>query len=180
MATIATLRDIVDALIESAKEENKLDEATSNVESFYKIIFSNDELKNILSNSIFDVEERKSVVKDMCEKASFSSLTGGFISLIVDMDKFKAFVNSKELVLGKLKEAAGKISAELISAEQLSENDVEKVKNALSKATGKDVDISLKVDSSIIGGMIAKVEDKVYDSSIKTQLERMRGVLSPS
>lgn len=180
MATIATLRDIVDALIESAKEENKLDEVTSNVEAFYGIISSNDELKNILSNSIFDIEERKEVATDICEKALFSKLTSGFMSLIVDMDKFKPFVNSKELVLGKLKEAAGKISAELISAQQLSESEVDKVKNALSKATGKDVEISLKVDSSIIGGLIAKVEDKVYDSSIKTQLERMRGVLSPS
>lgn len=180
MATIATLRDIVDALIESAKGENKLDEVTSNIESFYEIISSSEELKNILSNTIFDIEERVSVVNELCKSASFSSLTSGFMSLVVEMDKFKAFINSKELVLGKLKEAAGKISAELISAENLSENDIKRVKNALSEATGKDIDISVKVDSSIIGGLIAKVEDKVYDSSVKTQLERMRGVLSPS
>ncbi|MGH7885876.1 MAG: ATP synthase F1 subunit delta [Thermodesulfobacteriota bacterium] len=180
MATIATLRDLIDALIESAKEEKKLGEVTSNLELFYGFIFSNEELKDILSNTIFDVEERKSVVKEICAKSSLSNLTGGFLSLVVEMGKFKAFLNSKELVIGKLKEAAGKISAELITAEELASSDFEKIKEAISKATGKEVEILVKVDPSIIGGMIAKVEDRVYDSSIKTQLERMRGVLSPS
>lgn len=180
MATIATLRDIVDALIESANEEKRLEEVTSQVESFYDLVSRKEELKGILTNSIFDIEERKSVVEEICKEASITGLTSGFLSLVVEMEKFRAFVNSKEMILGKLKEAAGKISAELVSAKQLDQSDVEKIKSALTKATGKQVDVSLVVDPSIIGGMIAKVEDKVYDSSIKTQLERMRGVLSPS
>lgn len=180
MATVATLRDIVDALIQSAKEENRLGEVTSQVEAFYGFIENKEELRGILTNSIFDIEERKSVVEDVCKEASITGLTSGFLSLVVEMDKFRAFLNSKEMILGKLNEAAGKISAEIVAAKQLDQSDLEKIKSALAGATGKQVDVSVVIDPTIIGGMIAKVEDRVYDSSIKTQLERMRGVLSPS
>ena len=180
MATIATLRDLLEALIVSAKEENRLEEVTSNLETFYETVFLNEQLRNILSNTIFDIEERKEVVRDISTKASFSGITSGFLSLVVEMERFKSFINSKELVLSKLNQAAGRVTAELVSSEKLGENDIQRVKDALAKATGKKVDLLLIVDPSIIGGMIAKVEDRVYDSSLKTHLERMRGVLSPS
>jgi len=45
---------------------------------------------------------------------------------------------------------------------------------------GQEVEVSSKVDPEIIGGIIAKVEDRVFDGSIKTQLEKIRGVLSQS
>ena len=59
MATIATLRDLVDALIVSAKQENQLQEVTSNLTSFFDLIDTNNQLKGSLLSSIFDVEERK-------------------------------------------------------------------------------------------------------------------------
>ncbi|NIP29518.1 MAG: ATP synthase F1 subunit delta [Candidatus Dadabacteria bacterium] len=180
MATIATLRDLLDALIVSAKEENELQEVTLNIYSFYETLETNDKLKNALINSIFDIKERKAVISDFCSNSDFSHLTSGFLSLVVEMGKFNALLDSKENIISKLKEAAGRISADITSAERLADEDLERIKNALSRATGKDVEISVNIDPSIIGGIMAKVEDKVYDNTIKTQLERMRGVLSPS
>lgn len=180
MATVAALRDLVDALIISAKEENKLQEVTSNINTFFEVINDNNLLKSGLLNSVFDISERKNVVSDFCKGSNFSNLTEGFLSLVVEMDKIKALLNSKESVIAKLKEAAGKIEAEITVANKLSEEDINRIKNALSQSTGKDVEVTVNIDSSIIGGIVAKVEDKVFDNSIKTQLERMRDVLSPS
>ena len=180
MATIATLRDLVDALIVSAKQENKLQEVTSNITSFFSSIESNNQLKNGLLSSVFDVNERKNVVSDFSKKANFSNLTEGFLSLVVEMGKINALLDSKENIISKLKEAAGKISADITTAKELSESDLSRIKSALSKATGKEVEVSVNIDPSIVGGILAKVEDKVYDNTIKTQLERMRDVLSPS
>ena len=180
MATIATLRDIVDALVVSAQQENDLDSVTTDVITFYDKLGSNDELRSSLLNSVFETEEKQKVLSDYCSNLSFSNLTSGFLSLIVEMDKFKSFLDSREVIISRLKQAAGKVSAEITVAKQLSDNDYERIKNALAKATGKDVEVTVSIDPEVIGGIIAKVEDKVYDNSIKTQLERMRGVLSPS
>ena len=180
MATIATLRDLVDALIVSAKQENQLQEVTSNLTSFFDLVDTNNQLKGSLLSSIFDVEERKNIVSDFSKASNFSNITEGFLSLVVEMGKINALFDSKHSIVSKLKEAAGKISAEITTAKELSEGDLSRIKGALSKATGKEIEVSVNIDPSIIGGILAKVEDKVYDNTIKTQLERMRDVLSPS
>jgi len=55
-----------------------------------------------------------------------------------------------------------------------------RVKAKLTEVMGQEVEVVSKVDPQIIGGIIAKVEDKVFDGSIKTQLERIRSTLSQS
>jgi F-type H+-transporting ATPase subunit delta len=80
----------------------------------------------------------------------------------------------------KIRKASGKVRAEIIMAINPSESDLSRVKEALSKLIERDVEIIVKVDPTILGGVIAKVEDKMFDGSIKTQLERIRDILSVS
>ena len=78
------------------------------------------------------------------------------------------------------RKASGKIKAEIVMASNPSEEDLSRVKAKLTEVMGQEVEVTSKVDPQIIGGIIAKVEDKVFDGSIKTQLERIRGILSQS
>ena len=119
-------------------------------------------------------------MEDFLEAASFLDITKRFILLVLEMEKVSALLGSREAVLARLDEAVGKVTAEITSARDLSPGDVERLSAALRAATGKTVEVSLKVDSSMIGGIKAQVGDKVYDNSVRTQLERIRGVLSPS
>ena len=98
--------------------------------------------------------------------------------LACELDKFGAMLNQKELIIRKLAQAAGKLKAEITSARTLTENELGRIKELLSKRTGKDVEISADVDASIIGGLITKIENKVYDNSIKTRLEKLRSALT--
>jgi len=180
MASIATLRDLSEALIESAKQENKLDKITSDIEDFYSILSSSPELKNVLWSSTYDLKEREGVTKDIASKRGYDSLTSNFLSLILELGKFKSLLNSEQTFVQKLRKASGKIKAEIVMASNPSEEDLSKVKAKLTEVMGQEVEVTHKVDSEIIGGIIAKVEDKVFDGSIKTQLERIRGILSQS
>ena len=180
MASIATLRDLSEALIESAKEENKLDKITSDLEDFYSVLSTSSELKNVLWSSTYDLKEREAVTRDIVSKRGYDALTGNFLGVVLELDKFKALLNSEQTFIQKLRKASGKIRAEIIMASNPSEEDLSKVKAKLTQLMGQDVDVTTKVDPAIIGGVIAKVEDKVFDGSIKTQLERIRGVLSQS
>jgi F-type H+-transporting ATPase subunit delta len=180
MASIATLRDLSEALIESAKQENKLDKITSDVEDFFAVISSIAELKNVLGSSTYELKEREEVTRDIASKRGYDTLTTNFLSLVLELDKFKSLLNSEQTFIQKLRKASGKIKAEVIMATSPSEEDLSKIKAKLIQVMGQEVDVSAKVDPGIIGGVIAKVEDKVFDGSIKTQLERIRGVLSHS
>lgn len=180
MASIATLRDLSEALVESAKQENKLDKITSDIEDFFEVISGSSELKNVLSSSTFELQERQGVASDIASKKSYDPLTTNFLVLVLELDKFKSLLNSEQTFVQKLRKASGKIKAEIVMASNPSEEDLNKVKAKLSEVMGQEIEVATKVDPEIIGGIIAKVEDKVFDGSIKTQLERIRGVLSQS
>ncbi|MFI5323305.1 MAG: ATP synthase F1 subunit delta [Thermodesulfobacteriota bacterium] len=180
MASIAALSDITEALVESAREEGKLDRVTSDVEDFFKLLSDAEEVRNILWSSTFDLQERKGIVEDIGAKRSYDKLTVNFLIVVLELDKFKSLVKSEQTVIEKLRKASGKLRAEVIMAIEPSESDLARIKSALTTAIGRDVEVTSKVDPGIIGGIITKVEDKVFDGSIKTQLERVRNVLTRS
>ena len=180
MASVATLKDLVDALIQSATEEKKLEEVTSNLESFFKLYSTEEDIKSSVGSSVFELDERKNIIMDICKQAGFSAFTANFLTLAIDLDKFKSLINNEEQVISKLKHASGVIKAEITAATNISDLDLQRVKDVLGKATGKQVEISVNIDPSVIGGIITRVEDKVFDNSVKTQLERIKGVLTPS
>jgi F-type H+-transporting ATPase subunit delta len=180
MASIATLRDLTEALIESAREEGKLDRVTSDLEDFFKLLSGAEEVRNILWSTIFDFKERNGIIEDIGRKKGYDKLTVNFLTVVIELDKFKSLVKSEQTVVEKLRKASGRLRAEVIMAAEPSESDLARIRSALIKAVGQDVEITSKVDPSIVGGIITKVEDKVFDGSIKTQLERMRNVLTRS
>ena len=180
MATVATLRDIVSALVDSASDERELSGVRADVESFFEKVSGSDELRDVLLSTVFSTEEKKAVLGDFLNTVSSLDITKRFFLLALEMDKIPALLGSRESVLTRLEEAAGKVTAEVTSARDLSPEDIERLSAALRVATGKTVEVSLSVDSSMIGGIKAQVGDRIYDNSVRTQLERIRGVLSPS
>ena len=180
MATVATLRDLVSALVDSAADAPELSGVADDMERFFAEISAADDLRGVLLSTVFSPEEKKAVAEDFLSGLSCLDVTRRFVLLAVEMDKVRALLESEDLVLARLADAAGEVSAEVTSAVGLSEEEVRRVSDALSRATGKKVSVSLTVDSSMIGGIRAKVGDRIYDNSVGTQLERIRGVLSPS
>lgn len=180
MATVATLRDLVSALVDSAADESELSGVRSDMESFFERVADSGELRDVLLSTVFPMEEKKAVLGDFLEASSSLEITRRFLLLVLEMEKVSALLGSREAVLAKLDESVGKVTAEITSARDLSQGDVERLSAALRAATGKTVEVSLKVDPYMIGGIKAQVGDKIYDNSVRTQLERIRGVLSPS
>ena len=178
MASVATLRDLIEALIESAKDENKLKKVTSDLVAFYNTISTHEELKHILGTPIYKIENRKAIVGDVCQKIGLDNLTINFIKLVIELEKFKTLINSQEPLIRRLRRVSGIQRAEVTFPEAPSEDDLNRIKGALERLTGNEIELIVKVDSRILGGLITKVEDKVFDGSINTQLERIRGVLS--
>jgi F-type H+-transporting ATPase subunit delta len=178
MASVATLRDLVEALIETAQRENKTKKVTYDIVSFYDVITADETLKKILGSSAYETSERISIINDLGERAGFDKLVTNFVSLAVELDKFKTLLKSKQSIVRRLRKASGISRAEIIFGENPSDSDLKKITEVLEKLTGDEVEIEVKIDPAIIGGIIVKVEDRVFDGSIKTQLERIREILT--
>lgn len=178
MASVATLRDLVEALIETAQRENKTKKVTNDIVSFYNVITADETLKKILGSSAYETSERISIIDDLGERAGFDKLVTNFVSLAIELDKFKTLLKSKQSILRRLRKASGISRAEITFGEKPSDLDLKKITEGLERLTGDEVEIEVKIDPAIIGGIIVKVEDRVFDGSIKTQLERIREILT--
>jgi F-type H+-transporting ATPase subunit delta len=108
----------------------------------------------------------------------FDEITVNFLNLAIELDRFKTLVKSQEPFMQKVRKASGRVRAEVVMPVNPSEADLRRIKEALNKLVERDVELTLKIDPEILGGVVAKVEDKVFDGSVRTQLERIRRALS--
>ncbi len=179
MATIATLKDLVDALTETGFENNNLETIITDLKTFFNVVSTNLEIKNVLGTSAFEVDEKSHVISDISGKVNLLNETKNFLILAVELDKFSRLLSKQDEIIRRLEQSAGKLKAEIVSAGSMSETDLNRIKDSLYKATGRNVELTVNVDPSIIGGLITIIGDKVFDNSIKTQLEKIQGVLTP-
>ena len=179
MATIATLKDLVDALTETGLENNNLETIITDLKTFFNVVSTNLEIKNVLGTSAFKVDEKSHVISDISGKVNLLNETKNFLILAVELDKFSRLLSKQDEIIRRLEQSAGKLKAEIISAGSMSETDLNRIKDSLYKATGRNVELTVNVDPSILGGLITIIGDKVFDNSIKTQLEKIQGVLTP-
>jgi F-type H+-transporting ATPase subunit delta len=97
-----------------------------------------------------------------------------FLLLLFDKGRI-GFVSSINEYYQKLAdELKGVARASLVSATELSDEGVEKIRKALSKKTGREIILETKQDPTLIGGIVTKIGDLVLDGSVKTQLLNMR------
>ena len=100
-----------------------------------------------------------------------------FLLLLFDKGRI-GFIGSIDDFYQKLADELNGIArASLVSATELSDDTVEKIRAALSNKTNKEIILEVEQDSELIGGIVTKIGDLVWDGSIKTQLSNMRETL---
>jgi len=77
-----------------------------------------------------------------------------------------------------LDQIENRVRARVVAAASLSKNEESRIKDALSKISGKEVALEVEVDESLLGGVVAYMGSQVYDGSIKNQLMQIKDNLS--
>jgi F-type H+-transporting ATPase subunit delta len=101
-----------------------------------------------------------------------------FFSLLIDQRRLVDFPAIRDEFERLASEDAGLRRAEIVSAGALRDDQLEGLRRALSNRTGSEVEITVRVDPSLLGGVIAKVGDLVFDGSLRTQLRQLRANLA--
>lgn len=161
------------ALVLIGRADNRLADVEDELFQFATILKSNDQLRNTLNDANVAIEERIAVIDKILEGKALNT-TKGIISMLVASEHSGLL---DEIVDAFVKEAAKTRSKEVATirtAVALDEATVEKIAAALSKRTGKDLDVKVIVDESVMGGIIANVGDEVIDGSVKTRLAKLK------
>jgi F-type H+-transporting ATPase subunit delta len=161
------------SLFQLAIEENKLDAIAADVDLIYGALKSHKELRSVIMSPIFKSDVKLSVL-DSIFTGKVSVETGNFIKVVVGKGREALLESICERFFALKNEHLGIANAEIKTAFKLSEAQIDEIKNKLSAILNKKINISVKIDKEIIGGFVARVDDTVYDASVKHQLDIMR------
>ena len=128
----------------------------------------------ILLSPKHDAEVKKGVVEAIASKKGFNPTTKNFLLLLVDKGRLPLLPEMYRSYQKLSDEKAGRMNAAAVTASQLTEPLIKEIVTSLEKRTGKKVSLSSEVEPALIGGVIIKIGDIIYDGSIKTQLNKLR------
>lgn len=161
------------ALFQLAKEAGQEDAVGVEIEQF-NTAYTTSELHQVLSNPAFAADVRKKILSQVMQSQQFSSLTVRFLSLLLERDRLAHLAGIVSCYRRSLNQAKGRVEAKVISASALDDSMVERVRAQLRGISGKEVVLQQEVDASLLGGLLVELEGKVYDGSVRTQLEKMK------
>lgn len=173
MARDELVHGYAEALFKVVKAEDELDRVEDELFRVGKLLEQEYELKQALSDQSADAAQRVKMFEELLG-GKVHPHTLGLVSFIVAQGRARQLPQILEEVSALAAEARQSVLAEVRSAIPLDEEHQKKIAAALSKATGKKVEVKALVDPSVIGGIYAKVGDTVIDGTIKRRLEQLK------
>lgn len=162
------------ALFELARETDAIDHVKADLERFDALIAESPDLLRLVRSPVFSADEQVAALSAVLQRAGIGGLAEKFLKLVTTnrrlfavRDMIKGF---RELVAGH----KGQATAEITVAEPLKNDHVAALKSALKAVSGKDIDLNVKIDPAILGGLVVKLGSRMVDTSLRTKLNAIR------
>jgi F-type H+-transporting ATPase subunit delta len=174
--TSARIDGYARALFEVARAEGTTDEVEDELFRFARSFESSDALRNTLTDEMIPAAKRQAIVEDLLGGRATQTTTQ-LISMVVGSGRARDL----PAIIDKLVERASSEKelevAEVRSAVPLSPDQEARLAAALTSATGKQVNLKVVVDPSVLGGLVATVGDTVIDGSVRTRIDQLKSRL---
>ena len=177
MKNLAVSRRYAKALILIGQEDGQAEQYNAELESVVGLFDTQEDFETALINPLFNKNDRKKVLEAVLAATDLSEIMKSFLILLFDKGRIGFLREIASYYKDLADELKGVVKASIVSATELSSEAVEKIKESLSKKTGKTIVLNVEQDPGLIGGVVTKIGDLVMDGSIKTQLMNMRETL---
>ncbi len=165
------------ALFELARDENSVDQVRGDLDKFEAILNDSADLKRLVRSPVFAADIQLKALSAVLDKAGIAGTTAKCLKVLTANRRLFAVsdvIRAHRALVAKFK---GEATAEVTVAEQLNDKNLDALKAALKSVTGKDVALNVKVDPSIIGGLVVKLGSRMVDSSLRTKLNSIKNAM---
>jgi F-type H+-transporting ATPase subunit delta len=164
------------ALFEIARAEGTLDEVEDELFRFARSYESSDALRNALTDEQIPAAKRQAIVEDLLGGKATSTTTQ-LVSMVVGSGRGRDLPAIIDKLVARASSAKNLEVAEVRTAVALTADQQDRLRAALVNATGKQVNLKVVVDPSVIGGIVATVGDTVIDGSVRTRIDQLKSRL---
>ena len=154
--------------------ENDLDNTGKQLQSITEVYKENSELRQVLSDSKVSSRVKLEILKDVLSKLKVSKLVDTFIRYLLAKRRINILPDIERAFNLLLQEKLGRIEAKVTTASELPKDTVKKLVDAISSYSGKEIEVNVTIDPSIIGGIVTRIGSTVIDGSIQTYLNQIR------
>jgi F-type H+-transporting ATPase subunit delta len=161
-------------LFELASEEKATEEVSRQLSTFQSAIDQSEDLSRLVRSPVFSSEDQVSALGAVAGQLGITGTTLNFLKLVAKNRRLSVIPDMIKAFATLLAASKGEVAGEVTSAEPLSAAQLADLKAALKSALGRDVALTTRVDSSLLGGLIVKVGSRMMDNSLKTKLQTLK------
>jgi F-type H+-transporting ATPase subunit delta len=162
------------ALFDLARETNAIDAVKSDLDRFDALVADSADLYRLVRSPVFSTEEQLRALSAVLDRAGIGGLAAKFLKLVTMNRRLFAARDMARAYRELVAKYKGEATAEVTVAEQLKDDHLTALRAALKAVSGKDVDLNIKVDPAIIGGLVVKLGSRMVDTSLRTKLNAIK------
>jgi F-type H+-transporting ATPase subunit delta len=177
LSTNAIAKRYAKALVQIGSEAGTVDGFNAELARFSSLITESRELAAVFGNPAYGIGAKSEILKELVTKLQVSPMVSNLLMLLLERGRITVLPQIAECYGAFADELSGIIRPTLSSGLPLDAAQIEEIRAALAKSTGKTVELKVEVDPSLIGGVVTKIGGKVFDGSVRTQLARIQDIL---
>ena len=178
MVTGSLARRYARAVLEIGTANGNLDKLGADLRSLAKAMHESAELVTALTNPAIRRADRRRVIDGLLQRIGAEPNTKNLVYLLLDGERMSSLESISREVDAMIEAKSGRTVAEVTSAKPLDAAQLSQITAALEKLSGKKVAVTRREDPNLLGGVVAKLGDTVYDGSLRTQLRTLRDELT--
>lgn len=165
------------AIFELAKDDNSLPQVREDADALAAALNESADLRDLIHSPVYGREDQKAAIGAVADAMGLHPLTGNTLRLMADRRRLFVLPDLIGALRALIAEENGEITADVVAAKDLSDDQRGRLAETLRKSFGRDVNINLSVDETLIGGLVVKVGSKMIDTSIRSKLDTLQNTM---
>jgi F-type H+-transporting ATPase subunit delta len=167
------------ALMEVAlKEQADLQQIDDQLTAVAALFHQHPALERVLLNPAVPVPRKRAAMVELTEKGRVAPIVAKLLILLAERDRLVLLHDLQAAYRERRLDQQQVVRAEVTSATPLPAARAKAIEQDLARLTGRTVQLGTRVDPSIIGGVVTRIGDTIYDGSVTTQLARLKRTLT--
>ena len=162
------------AVFELAKESKSLKSLEADVDALEGALTESADLRTLITSPVYSRDQVARAITAVAAKMDLSQIVAGTLGVMATKRRLFALPQVLSALRALIAEHKGEVTAEVTSAQALSNDQEADLVKVLKARVGKDIKLKLTVDESLIGGLVIKVGSQMIDTSIRAQLAALR------
>ena len=162
------------ALYDLAAEKKIVDSVLKDLELLQECIQESEDLKLLVKSPLIASSDKLNIFEKILSKQKADNLTNTFFKVISSNKRFAKLSSIISQFMNINSQKRGNVLADVTSADELSDDQKNVIKDQLKSILGKKLFLNFYIDKKILGGLIVKIGSKMIDSSLLTKINKLK------